>query len=723
MSMIHSFGVVSSLLLSAVAIGQDVDANAARAAHGVYDVEGEVRAGGPEYTARFDGRGVEFTPLLGRAAERPFPVRFTMDSVRRGAGDVFVRTADVVPVVDGNHVRFVHGTDLTEVYDVRAEGIEQSFVFGRRPAGSGDLVVRGAITTELPLASASDDGVRYEREGLGGVTFGAVTGVDANGATARGSIRVAADGAHVERVLPAAFVDHAAYPMVLDPLIGSAFAVGNAPGGTDLHPAIAFDATTSRYYAVWMVATGPTSGEVRGQLLSASGNPLGSLNLHSTIADNACRPRVANVNATDRFLVAWGREYVQGPNTIRDYVCASVSAANGTVSSTLVLPVSPYPFASLQVAVGGDRRDVLGSDTALVVMQGSWPSLAGQRVQVPAVGNPVLVGTDFLYSFELFDSVAISSTCGVDGRWLAAWTQDDVTDAVRCMAIGETGVACTPMVQLAGGSATAVGNVSVATRGGTEFVVAWQDDVTGTVRVQPLALAGLCPTTITLGTAVEPVTAAGLQSHPAIEFAKDKYVLAWSQMVAGTGLRTFVKGLDPVTCATCGPEHALEATLSVQDQAAIASRWSGGVATSDEVMVVWSTGTIRGARFEARSNDVVTSMGGACSASGFDDFATYNGDAVLGATDFELVLFNPVSLPLVMILGFSAIAAPCGSCTIMPSLDILFPATNPLPLAIPCDPLLVGVDLYTQWLLLKPSDCPILPDFAFSNSLRFTIGE
>ncbi|MBL9077569.1 MAG: hypothetical protein JNL08_08705, partial [Planctomycetes bacterium] len=81
------------------------------------------------------------------------------------------------------------------------------------------------------------------------------------------------------------------------------------------------------------------------------------------------------------------------------------------------------------------------------------------------------------------------------------------------------------------------------------------------------------------------------------------------------------------------------------------------------------------------------------------------------------------SLPLVLIVGFSAVSAPCGNCTIVPSPDILFPATNPYTLAIPCDPLLVGVNLYTQWLVLKPSTCPILPDFSFTNALRFTIGE
>lgn len=40
-----------------------------------------------------------------------------------------------------------------------------------------------------------------------------------------------------------------------------------------------------------------------------------------------------------------------------------------------------------------------------------------------------------------------------------------------------------------------------------------------------------------------------------------------------------------------------------------------------------------------------------------------------------------------------------------------------------CDPLLIGANLWSQWLLLQPSDCPLLPDFSFTNALRFTIGE
>ena len=48
------------------------------------------------------------------------------------------------------------------------------------------------------------------------------------------------------------------------------------------------------------------------------------------------------------------------------------------------------------------------------------------------------------------------------------------------------------------------------------------------------------------------IVQAGAAQSPAIVFAKDKYVLAWQQNVFGQ--RVYMKGLDPVTCASCGRE-------------------------------------------------------------------------------------------------------------------------------------------------------------------------
>ncbi|MBL9079096.1 MAG: hypothetical protein JNL08_16450 [Planctomycetes bacterium] len=234
---------------------------------------------------------------------------------------------------------------------------------------------------------------------------------------------------------------------------------------------------------------------------------------------------------------------------------------------------------------------------------------------------------------------------------------------------------------------------------------------------------GLCGSALTLGSTIVPSPSANVQTAPSIDFAGGKYVLAWTEFVPGTGLRTFAKGLDPATCAACGAVLELEASSTPQDQPAVAARRSGGDTTSDEALVVWSNGSIRGRRFEAVGSDTVASMGGACGIAAFENYATYDGDAVLGNLDFELVLANPTLPVLALVIGLSPVSLGCGPCTLVPALDILVPFATQHPVPIPCDLSYLDVDFYAQWLLLAPGGCPLLPDFALSNALRFTIGE
>lgn len=726
-------GLLSSLWLSAVVSAQQVD-TIQRTSHGVQVTAAGVRAGGPDYTARFDARGVEFTPALGPAAAKPFPVRFTLDAVRRGASDVFVRTADVAPAVDGEQVRYVHRGDFVEVYDVRAEGIEQSFVFAARPIGSGDLVVSGRITTELPFVAANDEGVRYELTELGGVTFGEVTGVDANGATARGSIRVVDGGARVEWVLPAAFVDHCAYPLVLDPLIGSVIAIGNLAGGDDVTPSIAFDDTNNRYLVVWNLQLASGTDEVRGQFVTAGGTVLGGgfLIANGTVTRHA----VANINGTNRFLVSYYIVSGVSPFTSSYLKVIAVDASTGALSNAVTVDSAPSQIGSVsEPVVGGDSRAVNTAQTALVVYRYqsvgfSIGSVRSRIVHVPATGDPIVTGAG-PNSLAAGSGATVTAQGGPSLRWLLTWW--DVPSIfslpeLKACVVGSAGTLCgTPITLFLPAMGDSFGSAGSASPDGTTFLVAWYTSNAGAedVLATRVVWSGTCASgTLTAGRTLTLPATIGLQDQPAIAFAKDKFLLAWRNRTSFSATpRIVVKGLDPASCATCGAEWSVDSTILGLETPAIASRYSAGDTASDEALVVWSNTSIRGRRYEARGTATVTNLGGGCSQSGLTDFASYDGDAVLGNTNFQLVLANPVSLPLALVIGFSAMSAPCGSCTIVPTLDILVPAANPYPVPIPCDPALVGVDLYAQWLLLKPSDCPILPDFALSSALRFTIGE
>ena len=116
--------------------------------------------------------------------------------------------------------------NVAEQFDNRPSGAEQSWRFASRPHGTGDLEVRVAAS-----------GMRYKKTDAAGLHFfdadtalglgyGHGTWVDATGAKTR--VPAQWDAAHSEIVLqvPAAVVDAAQFPAVLDPVVGPESAVG-----------------------------------------------------------------------------------------------------------------------------------------------------------------------------------------------------------------------------------------------------------------------------------------------------------------------------------------------------------------------------------------------------------------------------------------------------------------------------------------------------------------
>ena len=146
-------------------------------AHALSDRDGKLRADGPDYMAQFRAGGPVFTPALGMKAERSLPIGYALTEIRRGETRVATAHAGTAPRRSGEKtVSYDRPGGIEERYEVRAAGLYQSFVFPERPAGAGDLVVRGRVTTELERAAAVDgEGARFFREGLGGVAWGEVS--------------------------------------------------------------------------------------------------------------------------------------------------------------------------------------------------------------------------------------------------------------------------------------------------------------------------------------------------------------------------------------------------------------------------------------------------------------------------------------------------------------------------------------------------------------------
>jgi len=678
--------------------------------------EGVLHGLGPNYSARFDARGVTFTPALGAAAAAPATLHVAFASVRRGDTVVCARTHDCEPVAVGDTVRYVHGPDVTEVHTVRADGIEQSFVFAERPRGRGDLVVRCRITTALPLAQATDDGVRFERAGVGGVAFGAVTGIDANGARCRGSLRC--DGAMLELVLPASFVDTAAYPLVLDPLIGSAFLIANVAGGSDVQPSMAFDNGNQRWLVVWNVPMSATTAEVRGQFVSAAGF-VGPQFLFDTLGLPGVRPAVASLNAYNRFVVAWAR------TSLVRFEC--INAASGSTIGIASWGVAPLELTGL--ALGGDSRATTPftfvDALCVITVRDTSTSLSSalrRLVRVPLSGLVSLQAVTTIYNLPVTSGPpSVSKHAGALGRWMCAiaWRSQisSTTFGITCEAVDASGTCASQTWNWTGPAVAFPLHSSIATRDGQKFFVAWENGASS-IAARRITVSS-CGSPLTLGAEFDPAGFLGSDDHPEVDCTGDRWVLAWRYSVSGTP-NARVRSLGLVS-GEGAVVYADGPSASAQVDPTVCARWSGGD-SSDEALVAWASAGIRARRWEATGTGTIANLGGGCGISGLNDFASYTGAPLIGTT-LTLELIAPTAPVLGLIVGFSPAPLACGPCTLVPSVDVLVGGSGPVPIAVPFDPSFLGAELFAQWLQWRQAGCPLASDYGVSNTLKFTFAE
>ncbi|MEM7203587.1 MAG: hypothetical protein AAF628_25205 [Planctomycetota bacterium] len=185
-----------------------------------------VWASGPDYKVSFHD-GVAFYPVLGRQAPRNLPLRWRTRSVRLGATELH----------DGARVTTHHGDwrfeyrygAVTEAYDVRPEGVEQTFVLKHRPAaGAGDLVVTGSIETDLradATVGPRSGELRFrDDQGREVVRYGRALAFDAFDRAA--PVTTSFDGKEVRLRLSRDWLDQATYPVTVDPLLSTVLLSG-----------------------------------------------------------------------------------------------------------------------------------------------------------------------------------------------------------------------------------------------------------------------------------------------------------------------------------------------------------------------------------------------------------------------------------------------------------------------------------------------------------------
>ncbi len=704
-------------------VGQPVDF--LNAATGLGEQVGGLWAYGPHYKADFDATGVRYTPALGAKAPRTMPLSLSLQSVQRGGQMVQEIASGIEPRLAGQAVVYDRG-QLHERYDVRPNGLEQSFVFDRPLGGDGDLVVRCQLDTELQAQVRADGTLSFLLPEVGGVKIGKVVGIDADGDRVEGSLRL--DGKVLELVLPDAFVDGATFPLVLDPVIGTEFLVYSTLDSYQSD--IAYDVTNARYLAVWDVRWSFADIDIYGVRMSSAGTLVGSAFAIDSSISTVGRPRVAGVNTTDRFLVVW--QFASSPFGPWDIRCRAVNASDGAMSA--IVPIATTSADEFNPVVGGDAGTI---DNDAIVVWETDSSISACQVTVGAGVDPVPFGMIFLSNSAAENSPSISKACDATARHVICW-----------QGFGEIVAQCvTKDLVLVGPELIVTNSTAINARpavdgDGVNYMVVWERTESGS-QLKDIFSAGLTAsgsglTLVTPATAIE-ATAGEDEYGPDIAFLGSRFCITYAER-SGPLLDNCYAWLVNRNCTTCNAKVLLDglngAGWNRESAPRIAGRWIHDN-SFDDAMITFSeaqdappfTSRIIGQRIENQGPGIGnTNVGGGCGLGG--NVGTSGGPFVVGNSSFAFTVSgaDPAAV-LFLSIGFPGAGLFCGTCTLTDPLVFGFKvnvggsATSPYP--VPCEPAFVGLGLETQWVSFNTafSPCPSAPGLSASQRLRVTMGS
>ena len=687
--------------------------------------------GGRDYRVRFTPDGMRFDPALGPQVPTTRSLHLRPRAVGRGAA-LQLLAPGMPPQQVGLQANYLHGDGRSEHYEVRSDGVALSWRFEQRPAGSGDLLVRYAVASDLGEPHAVASGLRFGDE-LGGVHIGAVTGIDASGASIAGGLHWRDGG--LELSLPAAFVDRAAYPLVLDPLIGTAIALSTGTF-TDGDPDAAYAASTGRFLVVWRRTFSAVDSDVRGQFVRPNGQLVGSTIFFGSNG-TVTPPRVACMSEAERFGVTWTQS--QPPFSTVQY--QSVNATSGALGPATTLAnsqTSSYGPAD----IGADPNAGLGGNHgfAIVYKDNDLDSIRISRTWFDSLGgqagtSPFSLLLDGLLG-PLYDQPAVSRAAGPDG-WLLVVVRrrSPLTGASAIIAktVKIDGSLAGITNTVASSSSDNLGTPEADGYDG-RWVVAHHRQGSGTnydaVIATPVTDAGF--TQIAIGT---PITYGGtplaITSAPTVGYTLGRTWLGYRQTTAQaipvTTLR--IAAIDSGSCTNCNDPFTAPGLGG--SRIVVATGISGGSTASETSLAVWhdSGDDVTGQLLSNYgSTGTIVDLGGACGSAVTSDFSHAPG---IGSAAMRARLYNFPSSVIAALFNFAppGAPAPCGTCVWTPLSVTLMPPNGGgifnVYFPIPCLPSLVGAQFETQWTMLDPTQapCPLLPGLSVTPRLQLTIGQ
>jgi hypothetical protein len=179
------------------------------------------------YKVRVDADGATFTPALGMQRPHNLPVHWRTTAL----GGQPTGAATAVGHTDWRAELQHDG--VVEAFDLRADGLEQTFVFAAQPQlpGGDDYRIEGVISSPLHAAArrpAHAPITFTDAAGDAVVRYGAAIAIDAHDRHL--PLATSFDGERLSIHVPTDWLRQAAYPVVVDPLLSRVTVVAGSSG-------------------------------------------------------------------------------------------------------------------------------------------------------------------------------------------------------------------------------------------------------------------------------------------------------------------------------------------------------------------------------------------------------------------------------------------------------------------------------------------------------------
>lgn len=681
--------------------------------------DGQWWAKGDDWKASFGADGLVFVPFLGADAERNLPLALCLVGVHSGDAAVPFVADGVATRAAERRIEIARGS-LVEAYDLRPEGIEQTFVFANAP-GRGALAVELAITSELLGERLADGACRF-RHARGGVDIGSATAIDRDGK--RAPCRTDLVGDRLRWTVPAEFVASATFPLTIDPVITTSSLLP-AQVRPLLAPDIAFVGSWGGYY-----------GAVLEEIWSAADHDVVVLarDLDGNLVDTDyvdvttvswIRPKIASHRAASQFLCVAQRNGGGAFGIAARLVGFSALGGFPTLSPQTQIPVTTTLFEA-RPDVGGDASIVATLPGDYCITWEASGTIYYRRIDTTGTFGLV----QFVPTALPASNARIAKSCGTNLAATSEWTivfEQEVTandHDVHGVRLARTGLLGSVFPIATGPTDDRHAEVSSkAERIANEpYMVIWDRFVPG----GPFSVAhyDIHGRTFVQDTPQSPEanltslllrTTTFDQTNPCVDSDGIRFAVGFSeraQAVADVQPFLATVHLDSTSnLAVTAYGEQLNANAAPDDHLQIASTFSGGLATTD-YMAVWdviqSSTLMSGLRALYRGHTGlpgVSYFNYALPGCGPMQIVA-DGLPALGQV-FSFALVNAQAIP-VLVIGTSIPPVPlCPTCQlgVDPATAVILVGTN-VSIAVPPDTALIALQLAAQGLdFLAPGGC------------------